>query len=202
MNFQIHLSIANALKDIIEEELSIKVNRPAFFYGSVKPDLFPNIITASHEIKYSKEFIENEVKNLLQESIVNMECSWKFSETLGIIMHYLSDFFCYAHSEFYKGSMWEHYCYEVKHSKYFIKNFRLIIRNIRKADNIYLDLNCFKIYIEQQYENYISKSPSAARDLIYSLKICSTISLSIIASVSNEFQEKKNNKENILLHSA
>jgi hypothetical protein len=187
--------MANALRKVVEDELSIKLNTPAFFLGSVKPDLFPNIITAEHEIRYSKKFIEDEIKCLMQGTIENSDCSWEFSEKLGIIMHYLADFFCYAHSEYYKGNMRQHYYYEFQHSKYFIKNFRTIVKNIRKSDNKYLDLNSFSSYIDKQYRNYISKAPSAARDLVFSLKICAAVSISIIAELS-AYQER------ILLHSA
>jgi hypothetical protein len=200
MNFHVHLSIADALVGIIEDELSTKLNKPAFFFGSVKPDLFPNIITAEHEIRYAKQFITDEINSLLQQKIEDTECSWDLSEKLGIVMHYLSDFFCYAHSEHYKGSMMQHYYYEFKHSKYFIKNFKTIIRNIRKKDSRYLDLNYFSSYIDEQYRLYSSKSPSAARDIVYSLKICSAVSVSLIAALSSEYQESKTEK--VLLHSA
>lgn len=143
--------------------------------------------SAPHEIKHSKLFIEDEIKSLFNEKIMNGQCSWETSERIGIIMHYLSDFFCYVHSDSYEGSILQHHYYEFKHSRYSFKNFKTIIRNLNKVNPLYLDIKSVDKYLERQYRTYRSKTPSAARDLIYSLKICTTVSCSIIDSLVREY---------------
>lgn len=74
MNTFTHLGISQRLRYAVEKEFNIKLD--------------------------SAGFIKEEINNLLNLKL--NKCTRFFSERLGIITHYLSDFFCHAHSEYFR----------------------------------------------------------------------------------------------------
>lgn len=168
MNLHIHIAFGCRVKKFIENEFDIKLNKTAFLYGSIKPDLHKKDFP--HEMKYAKEFLHKEIINLALSDSMSNQKSWEFSERLGVIMHYLADFFCHAHTDLYEGSLIKHTIYEFKQSYYYVRNFRSISKSILK----YLDkepkLSMLDTFFEKEFSNYISNSPSVAKDLIFSFK--------------------------------
>ena len=173
LNFHIHIAFGCRVKKFIEKEFDIKLNKTAFLYGNIKPDLNKKVFP--HELKYAKDFLYKEIINLSLSDSIDKQKSWEFSERLGVVMHYLADFFCHAHTDLYEGGIIKHSIYEFRQSYYYVKNFRFISNSILKYLGKESKINLLDTFFEKEFNEYISNSPSIARDLIYSFKICASI---------------------------
>lgn len=108
MYFFTHLFIAKVLYQNISNE--IELDRHAFLYGNIKPDL-PSSVRVHHTLEnclykvcdYSNQLMEPELP------------SEDLSVQLGEICHYVSDFFCYYHlNEDLHNQNLRHLFYEIK----------------------------------------------------------------------------------------
>lgn len=181
MNIFTHIGISSAILNYFEINSGIKLDRKAFKYGSIKPDIDYKLSAIPHYKRNVMDFVVSEIKNLLKMEI-NKKCSEEFSEKLGMITHYLSDFFCFAHSEYFKGSILEHYFYEFRLLVYCKINRIKINENlICKFTKIGPDYYSICRYIEKMQNDYLkSKSRfSLSLDIWYTMEV--TISFCISA---------------------
>ena len=120
-----HLSMSLAIRKLVEKHLPIKLDKVGFMLGNIKPDFAPRLVKIPHYRDDAIHFVKSEIKALLNYQIIeHTKCTRYFSQRLGVILHYLSDFFCYAHSKNFKGNMFNHYLYEIGLSNYFKANFK------------------------------------------------------------------------------
>lgn len=186
-----HLVMSIALKQKIEDELNIKLDTAGFLFGSIKPDLAPFIINVPHYKNDAMDFIKVQIKALLAYKIDRYgKCTRQFSERLGVITHFLSDFFCYAHSDYFTGNIINHFFYEVRLFGYFRKRFRTLkaFKYALKTNRI-SDFKSICSLIDELHVKYMDEKPSFALDIAFSLKMCAALSFSIISACISENME-------------
>ena len=86
-----HIKIADSILLSIQNTVQWKINRQAYLFGSIAPDL--NVAFPAHTL--TKTF------NRFKRRLVRVEKSDSSiikSFTLGVITHYICDYFCYAHN--------------------------------------------------------------------------------------------------------
>lgn len=86
-----HMRIARETLNKIESHIDWKINRKAYILGSIIPDL--NCAFPTHTI--------NNTLNRFRKRLIRMDntgSNFIKSFTLGIITHYICDYFCYAHN--------------------------------------------------------------------------------------------------------
>lgn len=184
MNLFNHLGIAIKLKHNIEMNFHIRLKTINFLLGSIKPDISSRYINIPHYKKDSEGFIQEEIRSILEEKIYEFtKCTSNFSERLGVITHYLSDFFCYAHSDYFTGGMPKHYIYEMQLFIYDIINSKTIIHSC-SDNNIVINHNASSIwsYIDELHKNYLCeyKEDHNCIDMSFTLKACTSLCFSII----------------------
>ena len=103
-----HLLISQVLYKYISKQMNFKLNRVAFAYGNIKPDLNNKDINRSHTLEESLDSV-----NKYSEELMNRNISVKeFSRCLGVICHFTCDYFCLYHREGNeKKGAFEHLCY-------------------------------------------------------------------------------------------
>ena len=143
MSISTHLGISRGIMAVIERDLNIKLDTVGFMLGNIKPDIDSKLSSVPHLKNTVMEFVSSEIKTLLSmEDKIKNRCTREFSERLGLITHYLLDFFCYAHSEYFKGNILKHCIYENKLSRYCRKNKVAAVENIvKRITYIDTDLN-------------------------------------------------------------
>lgn len=185
MDLFTHLCISSKLKSIIEKEQNVSLNTFSFLLGSIKPDFSSKYFNILHYKKHSDSFIREEIRDILKSKIYeNKKCTSNFSERLGIITHYLSDFFCHAHSDNFTGNMLKHYIYEMKLFINYIKNSEEITSSCYEK-NIETNHSVTSIcgYIDELHKKYSDecKEPSPSTDMTFTLNACISLCFSIIA---------------------
>jgi hypothetical protein len=154
--------------------------------GNIRPDISLRYNNIPHFKKDAEGFIREEIQNILSGKIYEYEkCSSSLSERLGIITHYLSDFFCFAHSKYFTGGIIEHYLYEMQLSHYCISNSKEINQS-GYDNNIVINQNSSSIvsHIDELHKKYLNSSCNKAcprDDMDFALNACISVCSSIIA---------------------
>jgi len=203
-----HIRIAKIMSGKISNKLcnNSMINKIAYYIGSIAPDL--NCIYPAHRINDTYERFQKKIKRVdkLSDGIIK-------SFTLGVITHYVCDYFCFAHNNNSIGV--KHTKYERGLNKYFELHKRLFFnkdilveweeakeiinqRFISNKDTLDINLHA-DIVIEQLKilnSNYCEKSNSTynkmwtacveqwQRDLEYCITVCENM-LSIIIEPIN-----------------
>lgn len=191
LNIFTHLGISRGIMAAIERNLDIKLDKIGFMLGNIRPDLDSRLSSIPHLKKAAMDFVSSEIQNLLAADFKTSKDSLReFSERLGIITHYLSDFFCYAHSEHFTGNMLKHYMYENRLSIYCRKNRAAAWgQSDGKALGAGADHSSICGYIDSMHGEYIrsGSKPSHKRDMGYTMEITSVFCIAVIrACMRNE----------------
>lgn len=194
MNVIMHLGLSEAIRNTVENELGIKINAYSFMYGNIKPDLDALIVKNPHFKHTAMEYVQAEIEKLAPLKL-NESRRWskQLSERIGVITHYLSDFFCYAHTEYFESQRRSHWLYEFRLLSYFQKNQKFAKHHISiKPTEIQSTSANIITYIEEAHEKYLKY----LKDLKYNplpyeldtanaLNICISVCVSIISMCLN-----------------
>ncbi len=173
MNLFTHIAISMILYKSLKG--NIKVNRKAFIYGNIKPDLTNRIIEKPHILDYRLFDVCNHANRLMER---NNDVKG-FSVELGQICHYICDFFCQYHSNLKKyNHLFRHYLYEVKLQFVFLIRKKEIARRIVRNQNG-PEPNIATI-IATMLKQYNSEEATLSRDIYYGISaaqwVCESVS--------------------------
>lgn len=168
-----HFLIAKSLLNNIDNNKLFFINEKHFIYGNLKPDAVPQYVFKKHYLNESFDTIAQKINYLCSltiDSLARYFSVSKFSQELGVICHFLCDFFCVPHSERweFKHSMKKHMSYE-KELSIVAKNSNL---SIYKGDVI--TNNSFKDFFDSLYTEYKSKL-DYENDLFFSSYACNSV---------------------------
>ncbi len=97
-----HFLIAKSLLNNIDNNKLFFINEKHFIYGNLKPDAVPQYVFKKHYLNESFDTIAQKINYLCSLTIDSLSRYFsvsKFSQELGVICHFLCDFFCVPHSE-------------------------------------------------------------------------------------------------------
>jgi len=159
------------------------INNKRFVWGNVKPDCAPKYKFKKH---YYDESIDMIVEKIIYLSSLTLEdvnynmTVGKFSEELGVVCHFLCDFFCAPHYyrwEFKSTSaVKQHMTYENNLAK-LAKNFKptgIINTNIEPSDT-----KDFIVQLQKQYDGILDYE----NDLTFSYYVCDSVLNMILENV-------------------
>ncbi len=185
-----HMLIGQKVYENVQSLLNIRLNKKSFIYGNIKPDIVHSLSSRSHLMKDSLDFVIDEINRLM--SPVGMRTK-QFSTDLGVINHFLSDFFCSPHYYYDEGynKFFTHINYEYALHRRFVKLdrkgildlSRLKIDHFRKGDIVETILNVENMYKKQR--------SSIENDICSALRISTIASLYIIEGSFLSVKSKK-----------
>jgi len=89
------------------KEFGCQIHEKLFLAGNLFPDLIHSYIWCRHEYRYSREYIRKKLDMLRKKPRL-------FSFHLGVLAHYICDYFCYPHSAAYDKGIIHHITYEIR----------------------------------------------------------------------------------------
>ena len=189
-----HLMIARKVYFNLDITKREKVSYNNFLYGNVKPDMVSKYKLKKHYMDESFDMIIDKIKALsaLSDNEINkMSATVRFSQELGVICHFLCDFFCVPHSQRweFKHSMNKHVKYE-KELAGFAKTFAFSDDRIKV-----FGFFSIKQFILDTHKLYL-KSESYSNDLVFAGYVCSSVveyimdSIEFNSSVAIKFTNK------------
>lgn len=178
-----HLVLGKSLNENIDETKSFFISEKNFIYGNIKPDISSKYVLQKHYLDESLDMICSKVEYLctLNLDFVSKYFSIiKFSQELGVICHFICDFFCVAHSERWEmpHSMNKHISYE-KDLASVAKDF-----NFSKFNGDIITHNSFKDFFTSLYSEYKTKL-NFENDLSFSSFACNSVINYILDSILN-----------------
>ncbi|WP_432401389.1 zinc dependent phospholipase C family protein [Wukongibacter sp. M2B1] len=174
-----HLLIGENVYKYIKKNLNMELDKKRFLYGNIKPDVVFRLSSRSHRIKDSLGFVLEEIERLIRAKNISLD---QFSVDLGVISHFVSDFFCSPH--FYERPEYDDI---VKHLYYELSlhnRFRKIVQ-ANNEDFFQEEINNFKnkTYLEIIHllkESYIKNMISIKNDISHALRASKVITKKII----------------------
>jgi len=179
-----HLLLSQILYKYISNQMNFKLDRLAFAYGNIKPDLINRDINHSHTLDESLYSV-----NKYSEELMNKNISIKeFSRSLGVICHFACDYFCLYHRDGNeKKGLIEHLIYEeMLHGKL----ITLLLTGKIKLNDHEIFQDSVEVITLKLQEKYNSESESLTRDIKYALSGALQISKLIVYSNQLYFQQK------------
>lgn len=166
-----HLIISKSVVNNIDSKKSFFISEKNFLYGNIKPDVTSKYLFEKHYLDESLEMIISKIKylcNLTVDCLTKYFAVSKFSQEIGVICHFLCDFFCVAHSQRWEmsHSLSKHVKYE-KNLNAFAKDFDL---SKYKGDTF----NNFEDFFSELYNGY-KNSLDYRNDLYFSAYVCNSV---------------------------
>lgn len=188
-----HVSLA---KHIISEccpenEIS---HTGAFKLGSLVPDLVPTFITKKHQIDATFDIIEKKVYKVLDTYDVDKGLTKIHTKDLGVITHYIADYFTFPHNAEYPGSLKDHMTYE----KTLIEALNSYVASIdvdapmNRAGLLFLKTcrapeDVFR-YILHAHAEYVRSAPNVEVDCEHIVRVCNNVVTAILTLLMQKRQ--------------
>lgn len=195
MMMNTHKSLAISFVKNVDLNKKFLINDKHFIWGNLKPDSVSKYKFKKHYFDESFNMIVNKIQFLSSLSLDDIFIRYsvgKFNQELGVICHFLCDYFCIPHYQRWEfkspGAVKDHVLYENDLNK-FSKSY-----NVRKELNISLTCDDVRMYIyslQKEYDGIVSYK----KDLQYASHICNTI----INLILDEVILNQKLKENIAL---
>mgnify|MGYP001283791881 CR=1 FL=1 len=184
MNLESHVFVSKVVHDQISKVFPVVVSRKLFRAGNVLSDYSLLVWTKPHYYLVSWEFIEEYIDNVcsLKTDEDASDPDLLLSFQLGIICHYITDFFCRAHIGTGIGPKREHLQYED-----FLDNYRYSMQdqleNYDWLEGVEADVSprMVKENLKRNIELYRQSPASPERDITMAIANCVQVMLSIIA---------------------
>ncbi len=180
MKLSTHLFIGHKVKDYLDEAYQTDTGINALCFGNVFADLSALPVLHPHYKARSLDYVYDEISRLC-EYIPGSGNSFGdlYYFRLGIITHYITDFFCRAHQGVNKGNPKEHIQYEFGLRNHLEKHYKRLkfadVSGFRTAED------CAGIIkqLDTWLDEYQSAEPGFEHDIMMACKASCFVSASI-----------------------
>lgn len=178
MNTLVHLIIARQVSKVISRQTGMRLNQIGFGIGSILPDLDEKLIRISHYPHESRNEISQMALRVQIDPCQDRRIlSYQASLDIGIICHYVSDYFCHVHSIRFKKSMWHHYLYELK----MLFNLKPPMRQFAEHHSpVVFRPDDIQPYLVLQSMRYDRQNPQMTTDLRFAMATSADVAASMI----------------------
>ncbi|NLM20469.1 MAG: zinc dependent phospholipase C family protein [Peptococcaceae bacterium] len=184
-----HLEIAKAINRKLKADFSVRLHTAGFFYGMIKPDFSFQFKKIRHYQGDSLDFIQQEIKRLW-EMDDSLKFSREFAESLGVVAHFIVDYFCFPHTRHFQGNLLIHVIYEIRLALFCQINVHILNSQInvhilnsqigQESEVFIKDYVDFVQYLENLQKEYSGTKASHHQDLSFAIKASMDICLAII----------------------
>ncbi|MGL4849935.1 MAG: zinc dependent phospholipase C family protein [Clostridium sp.] len=196
MMMNTHKLIANTLYNNIDDDKKFLVSKNRFTWGTIKPDCASKYKFKKHYFDESIDMIIEmitELSKLTPDEVIN-DGVGKFSAELGVVCHFLCDYYCIPHSQRweFKNAMRQHVNYERELAK-IAKHYSVSLMRLDR-----LEVEDVREFIDKTQEMY-RKKESYLNDLNFAYYICNSIMNTVLKSVIKNTGKKRsfNNADNL-----
>ena len=175
-----HIALAGYLINSMNTQ-ELTQHRKAFYLGSILPDCVPSFITRRHSKEETFEILKEEIHSLTDYYDTARGIDAYFCRHLGIITHYIADYFTYPHNSLFPGNIKEHCIYE----KFQMKELKQYVfsRAAKKQRMEYMTLGSAQeiiAWIEIMHNKYLEAVKAVKIDCQYIVELCHNVVDAII----------------------
>ena len=106
-----HVSLAKHIISECTPESEI-LHTGFFKFGNLVPDLVPSFVTKKHQIDITFDIIEKKVYKVVDTYEASKGLTMLHTKDIGVITHYIADYFTFPHNAQYPGTLKDHMHYE------------------------------------------------------------------------------------------
>lgn len=167
-----HISLA---KYILESKGMEELNKckKSFYVGSILPDCVPSFLTRKHNIEETLDLLKMEISNVTDKYDATKGIDTYFCRHLGMIIHYVADYFTFPHNSIYPGTMMEH-CYYEKELKIAFRKYvksEQAKRN-RLLESAYNTPEEIVNFVKHMHDEYLKTIKRISVDCHYIVELC------------------------------
>lgn len=182
-----HSIIGKTIHDYIFNSLGVKLSLSDLRYGCMLPDFHPKFISIPHYKSKSFETVSQMILSIQKSSFSGLpKHISRFSTDLGIILHFITDYFCYPHNNIQADRMPYHIIYEINLEKelrkYISNRFRISNFNLEVEACMNFNTNLMD-FIQIKHKQYMNEAPGPLNDVVYGLQCCCVIAAMITNGV-------------------
>ncbi|MCX7694996.1 MAG: zinc dependent phospholipase C family protein [Caloramator sp.] len=183
-----HKLIGKSILNNIKQYHNIPINEEGFLSGCLKPDYSLPFFFIPHYKEKSFNFIIEMITELINYNFSNNKNTKNFYIKLGIVTHFLCDYFCHAHNNKKLDNMFLHLKYERALHNLFeelsIDKISVYYSQNHNSLKVY-SLDSLIDFINDMHQKYISTPPSMEKDIYYALEISNNAVDFIISCIKN-----------------
>jgi hypothetical protein len=170
-----HISLASYLMENMETE-ELKNHKKAFYIGSILPDCVPSFVTRRHNIDETFDLLKEEIIKITDNYDMNKGITGYYCRHLGVITHYIADYFTFPHNKIFTGTMREHCSYE-KELKFAFKSYVNSegVQCIPKRQEEFQTVDEICNFIKEMHEEYLKAMKAIKMDCMYIVKLCQRV---------------------------
>ena len=177
-----HFIISKSVLDKLESNKSFFISEKNFIYGNIKPDISSKYVLNKHYLEESLSMVLEKIKYLCQLTLDSLNKYFsisKLSQELGVICHFLCDFFTTPHSERWEftHSMNKHVAYEKELASY------AKIMDFSNCDLDHKIEHTVEDFFHKLYKKYKACQISYKNDLKYSSHACNIVVNYVLDSI-------------------
>lgn len=167
-----HISLAHYLMNNKNFEHLLN-HKKSFYIGSILPDCVPTFITRRHCIEDTFEILKNEITKITDNYDVDKGITSYYCRHLGVITHYIADYFTFPHNEIFTGTIVEHCSYE-KELKFALREYVKsgIVRRDNGDNSSIQTVDDICAFIKQMHEEYLKAIKVIKVDCMYIVDLC------------------------------
>lgn len=183
-----HISLAKGVihglgvKDRITHRLS-------FYIGSIWPDCTPSFITKRHCVDETFEVFMDKMSKFINKFNPKKDMGIVSTWRMGVVLHYIADYFTFPHNKHYSGTLKDHCIYEeeLKHSMYDCVDGVRAVNKLYKLPNL-LDIKQIEQYIKEIHSQYMTYRGNVDLDCNYAFSVCMSVMSALLDIVSGKNQ--------------
>ncbi len=170
-----HIALTSYLIKSMEVE-ALSNYKKSFYVGSLLPDCVPSFLTRRHCIEDTFDIVKKEIKKITSHYDEEKGITRYYCRHLGVVTHYIADYFTFPHNAIFTGSLSEHCSYE-NELKFALRDYvkseeamkhREKVKRIRSIDEI-----CN--YIKEMHNEYLQVIKTVKTDCEYIVKVCQKV---------------------------
>lgn len=167
-----HISVARYLMNSSGMEY-LQKHKKSFYLGSILPDCTPSFITRRHSIDETLDILRKEIDKITINYNFEKGLSSYYCRHLGVITHYVADYFTFPHNKIFSGTLKEHCIYEedLKHAiRSYVKSEEA--KRVREKNGIFRTTDEIIAFIKVSHEKYLNTIKETQYDCIYIVELC------------------------------
>ncbi len=167
-----HISVANYLLNSHGMEY-LQGHKKSFYLGSILPDCVPSFITRRHCIEDTIDILKKEIDKVTEHYDATQGLTPYFCRHLGVITHYVADYFTFPHNETYPGNIKDHCVYEedLKHAiRAYVKSEDAM--RVREKNGLFANSDEIISFIRRAHDEYLKLINQVKLDCMYIVELC------------------------------
>lgn len=177
--------------------IDLKKHKCSFYIGSLLPDCVPSFLTKKHSIEVTFHNLKKEIENITIYNDISKGIDSYYFLKLGVITHFVADYFTFPHNSIYEGNLSAH-CYYEKELKYALKDYikGLNVSKLKEkidTNDIQFNYTVEEIcnYIKEKHNEYLKLDIEHKIDCEYIIKASQNVVDYILEIYEHRIEEMR-----------